>query len=95
MSDFFRLAAQTNDLPDFYYGYPVETFSWIDKEDASLRTFLTPALLQPVTVTTEGGRLNVQMRDTPRLNERWLEGHFYKEPKEAILSRIHAIGVRI
>ena len=90
MSDFFRLAAQTNDLPDFYYGYPVETFSWIDKEDASLRTFLTPALLQPVTVTTEGGRLNVQMRDTPRLNERWLEGHFYKEPKEAILSAVRS-----
>jgi len=90
MSDFFRLAAQANDLPDFYYGYPVETFSWIDKEDASLRTFLTPALLQPVNVTTEGGRLNVQMRDTPRLNERWLEGHFYKEPKEAILSAVRA-----
>ena len=90
MSDFFRLAAQENDLPDFYYGYPVETFSWIDKEDASLRTFLTPALLQPVKVTTEGGRLNVQIRDTPRLNERWLEGHFYKEPKEAILSAVRA-----
>ena len=91
MSDFFRLAAQTNDLPDFYYGYPVETFSWVDKEDASLRTFITPALLQPVTVTTEGGRLNVQMRDSPRLNERWLEGHFFKEPKDAILSAVRSI----
>lgn len=94
MSDFFRLAAQTTDLPDFYYGYPVETFSWIDKEDASLRTFLTPALLQPVNLTTEGGRLDIQMRDTPRLNERWLEGHFYKEPKDAILSAVRSASTR-
>ncbi len=90
MSDFFRLTAQANDLPDFYYGYPVETFSWVDKEDASLRTFLTPALLQPVTITTENGRLNVQMRDSPRINERWLESHFFKENTDAVLSAVRS-----
>ncbi len=91
MSEFFRLAAQKTDPVEFYYGYPVEAFSWINKDDASLRTFLTPAILQPISIATETGRLVVRMRDEPRINERWLEDHFYKENKDAVLHAVRGI----